>query len=80
MNQILQNFARSWLTEHLAQCTDGQRDVFVRMYGPQICPPNASIEKVVQVMRIDQLDWAMEQVQRTLEKSARAAVTEEGGR
>lgn len=69
MNKILQDFARSWLIEHLGQCTEPQRDLFVRMYGHWMGPA-VTIDKLVSVMPVDKPDWAMEQVDRTLKKLA----------
>lgn len=75
MNHILQQFARSWLVEHLAQCTQPQRDLFVRMYGHWMGPV-VTIDKVVNAMHVDKLDLAMEQVERTLNKSRAATQPE----
>lgn len=64
MNKILENFARTWLKENLAKCTEGQQHVFKRMYGPFATLQN--IDNVVDGIDTKQLDWAMTQVSNTL--------------
>ena len=58
--------ARESLRSDLAKCTDAQRNLFARMYGS--FGINDTIETVVDGMPADKLDWAMLQVQRTLDK------------
>lgn len=67
MNEQLQNFAREKLREGLAQCTDAQLIIFKRMYSPKNM--NADISEVVANMSDDKLDWAMQQVDRTVRKN-----------
>lgn len=73
MNQTLQNFARQYLKDGLEQLSPEQLRVFALMYGRKngarsvedsVAMPLASI---VDEMRPEQLDYAMEQVRRTLE-------------
>ena len=64
MNNQLKEFARNTLKDGLSLCTDGQQLLFKRMYaGGDLA---LSISEVVDNMPEDKLDWAMQQVQRTL--------------
>lgn len=67
MNKILQDFARQYLKVKLERCDDNERLNFRRMYAPRDIP-DMSIENVVDLMPADKLSWAMEQVQKTLER------------
>ncbi len=62
----MQKFARSTLLEGLNQLTKDHRRLFKRMYSHKNL--EAPIEEVVANMPGDKLDWAMQQVQRTLEE------------
>jgi hypothetical protein len=66
MNKQLQDVARTYIKEGLLLCTQEQQLLFKRMYA------HGNLEKdikaVVNDMPEDKLDWAMEQVRRTLEK------------
>lgn len=66
MNISLENFARNELRKGLAQCTEAEQLLFKRMYA------NGNLEmginKVIDSMPEDKLDWAMQQVERTLAK------------
>lgn len=66
MNEQLQEFARKTLIDGLYQLTEDQHLLFKRMY----CHENleASIEEAVANVPEDKLDWAMQQVQRSLQK------------
>ena len=66
MNIELQDFARKTLIDGLNQLEEKNRVFFKRMYSHK--NPDASINEVVANMPEDKLDWAMQQVQRTLEK------------
>lgn len=66
MNNELEAFARTTLKSGLAKCTDRERKLFRQMYGHTL--PNGNVDKVVDLMPSEKLDWAMEQVKRTLEK------------
>lgn len=69
MNDQLQNYARSALKEGLAQCTDGEQLLFKRMYSHGNL--DLPIDKVVDLMPSDRLDWAMEQVQKTTDNRSK---------
>jgi len=64
MNNQLQNYARRTLKDNLAQLTDDNRLLFKRMYAKGNL--NLSISEVVDLMEEDKLDWAMQQVERSL--------------
>jgi len=69
MNEQLQKFARNNLKEGLAKCTEGEQIKFKQMYGyPNLEKP---INDVVDSMPEDKLNWAMDQVERTLKKKGR---------
>lgn len=80
MNEQLQKFARKTLKDGLAKCTEDQQVLFKRMYIPWafgIINENrkltdeelaTQINDVVDKMPDDKLDWAMQQVQRTLDE------------
>jgi len=75
-NEMYNDFieaARRELKEGLAQCTGTQQDLFKRMYagGTKEFPGGdlkMPIGKVVDKMPIPKLNWAMQQVKRTLDK------------
>ena len=58
--------ARRKLMSGLAQCTASQQLLFKRMYANDNL--GWPMEKVVDCMNEEKLDWAMQQVQRTLDK------------
>lgn len=64
MNQTLQNFAREELKAGLSLCTEAQQLLFKRMYSHKEL--GKSIDEVVDLIPEDKLDWAMQQVERTL--------------
>ena len=66
MNDQLQTYARDTLKEGLAQCSDGEQLLFKRMYAHGNL--DMPINEVVDNMDTDRLDWAMDQVKRTLDK------------
>lgn len=66
MNQKLQNFARNELKKDLAQCTKKQQHLFKQMYGFKNI--DKDINYIVDNMQEEKLDWAMRQVERTLDK------------
>ena len=68
MNETLQKHARQQLIDGLNQCTDGQVLLFKRMYAFKHL--DWSIEDVVAAMPDEKLDWAMQQVERTLKNAA----------
>jgi len=71
MNNQLQDFARQQLKDGLAQCTEAQQMLFKRMYSHKNL--EASINDVVDAMPEDKLDWAMQQVERSLTKNSAVA-------
>lgn len=66
MNKAISNFARQQLKDGLAQCNDQQQMIFKRMYSHENL--DRPINEVVDIMPDDKLDWAMQQVERTLTK------------
>ena len=66
MNKLLQNFARNYLKTGLAQLPFEQQNLFHRMYGHK--KPGETLDNIVDEMSPERLDWAMEQVERTLMK------------
>jgi len=66
MNKELQRYARETLKEQLKQCTELQQNLFKRMYSHD--NQDLSIEQIVDNMEESKLDWAMQQVERTLSK------------
>ena len=66
MNNQLTAFARETLKEGLAKCTKEQILLFKRMYSHEDLEKD--INKVVDDMPDEKLDWAMQQVERTLTK------------
>ena len=66
MNEQLAAMARETLKGGLAKCTAGEQLTFKRMYaGGNLHMP---INEVVDFMDDEKLNWAMSQVQRTLDK------------
>ncbi|KKN78318.1 hypothetical protein LCGC14_0351770 [marine sediment metagenome] len=70
MNNQLQKFARDSLKKGLSQCTTAEKLLFKRMYSHNNL--DLHIDKVVDNMPEDRLDWAMQQVQRTVDKKEKA--------
>lgn len=66
MNIQLQQFARSFLKEGLNKLPPANQLVFKRMYSHKNL--NAPINEVVDKMHAVQLDWAMTQVQNSVDK------------
>ena len=66
-NETIKNVAKEMLKNLLSKCTDGQQLMFKRMY----CHENleSPINEVVDQMVDDKIDWAMTQVERTVEKN-----------
>lgn len=67
MNDQLQLYAREKLKDNLVKCTEGQQLLFKRMYANGNF--DQSITDVVDNMKAEKLDWAMQQVERTIDKS-----------
>ena len=66
MNEQLKAFARRALKEGLAQLPESNRLLFKRMYSHKNL--EADINDVVDGMPEEKLDWAMQQVERSLDK------------
>ena len=66
MNKKLQEYAREQLKEGLSKCNEKQQYFFKRMYSDNDL--EADINDVVDNMPEDKLDWAMQQVESTLNK------------
>ena len=66
MNDELQAFARAKIKEGLAKLTDHNHRMFKLMYSPTL--PDAPIDEVVDNMPESALDWAMQQVRRSLKE------------
>lgn len=64
MNESLQNHARKELKDGLSKLPENHQNMFKRMYSSV----NTSINDVVDSMDEDKLDWAMQQVQRSIDK------------
>jgi len=64
MNDTLQEFARQDLKDGLGECNEQQQLLFKRMYSHKNL--DASINDVVDNMPVEKLDWAMQQVSKTL--------------
>lgn len=64
MNQQFQKFARDTLKAGLAQLPEHNREIFKRMYSHKDL--KANINDVVDKIPEDKLDWAMQQVDRSL--------------
>ena len=70
MNKQLQDFARAELKKGLAQLPEGLQLFFKRMYSHKNL--DIDINSVVDGMPFEKLDWAMEQVRRSIEKISEA--------
>lgn len=77
MNKQLENYARDRLMAGLSKCTEGQQEIFKLMYGRKpdhrgVATRNIEdtkampVDGVVKEVPADSLDWAMQQVARTL--------------
>jgi len=66
MNNQLQNFARDALKLGLARLPESHHKLFKLMYSHKKL--DAAINDVVDEIPEDKLDWAMQQVQRTIDK------------
>jgi hypothetical protein len=67
MNQQLQTYARETLKEGLAKLPEEWQMVFKRIYSHDHL--DWSIEKVVDNMEVEKLDWAMTQVSNSVKNS-----------
>jgi len=67
MNKELQEFARRKIKQGLLQCNSRQQSLFRRMYSHG--GPDISMDSIVDNLADEKLEWAMEQVRRTLKKA-----------
>ena len=67
MNNTLQEFAKNQLKNGLLKCSEKQQLLFKRMYSHNNL--DKSIDEVINDMPEDKLDWAMQQVEKTLLKN-----------
>ncbi len=75
MNKQLQSFARTELKNGLAKLPKGHHRIFKLMYAPfergktvKERIEKYSIGEIVDLIEDDKLDWAMQQVQNSLDK------------
>ena len=68
MNNELQNFARQNLKDGLAKLPEDWQRKFKQMYAGTGWNAAVDINMVVDEMEEDKLDWAMQQVERSIEK------------
>jgi hypothetical protein len=66
MNNNLQSYAREQLKEDLSQLPEGSQKMFKRMYSHGNL--DTDINTVVDNMPEEKLDWAMQQVEKSLVK------------
>lgn len=66
VNEILKNTAKDYLKTNLLKLPESNQLLFKRMYSHENL--DASIDEVVDNVPEDKLDWAMQQVERTLSK------------
>jgi hypothetical protein len=66
MNKQLEKFARSELKDGLSKLKEHNHFIFKCMYSHKNL--DANINDVVDVLPVEKLDWAMQQVQRSVEE------------
>jgi len=62
MNKRYVIFVKDSIKEGLEKCTDGQKNIFVRMYGNG----KTDLNEIVDNMNEDKIDWALTQIENTL--------------
>jgi len=75
MNETLQGYARDTLKKELSKLPESNQLMFRRFYSHGNL--DANINDVVDAMPEERLDWAMQQVQRTLARQREALCKEE---
>ncbi len=70
MNKTLEKYARDQIKHGLLQLTEDQQLFFKRIYSHK--NTGLPINNVVDLLPDEKLDWAMQQVERTLQKNALA--------
>jgi len=68
MNKTLNSAAKEILKNLLVQCTEQQQLMFKRMYCHENL--NATIDEAIEQMDENKIDWAITQVERTIEKNS----------
>ena len=75
MNQMLIEFAQSYLRENIVRLPEGSQRVFKQMYGRNYGKRTLEdamlmpIFDVINEIPTDSLDWAMQQVKRSLDRN-----------
>ena len=64
MNEELESYARKQIRDGLAKLPDRMHLMFKRMYSPENL--EADVYDVVATMPEDRLDWAMQQISRSV--------------
>lgn len=73
MNHLLKTYAKNWLNEHLSLLPEANVEIFHKMYGRRDGRRSLedalsiSTSQVIEEMPDEKLDWAMQQVERTIE-------------
>lgn len=73
MNHLLKTYAKNWLNEHLSLLPEANVEFFHKMYGRRDGKRSLedalsiSTSQVIEEMSDEKLDWAMQQVERTIE-------------
>ncbi len=68
MNKTIERMYCTLLKDGLAQCTEAQQHLFKQMYSHKKL--DRPIADAVDCMDVAKLDWALTQVEKTLEKAA----------
>jgi len=66
VNDLIESYCRNFLKENIVKLTDPQIMLFKRMYSHKNL--EGKIDEVIDNMPIEKLDWAMEQVQKSVNK------------
>jgi hypothetical protein len=64
VNKNIEEFCRNFLKKNIVKCSEGQVLMFKRMYSNNNLDLDINI--VIDKMPIDKLDWAMQQIERTI--------------
>lgn len=70
MNKTLEQFARNAIKDGLSHLDENNSIFFKRMYSPTAL--DKPIAEVVDAMPVDKLDWALTQVENSLNKRSKA--------
>lgn len=66
-NETIILFTKNTLKDLLSECDEKQQHIFKRMYSHNDL--DAEIDDIVDRIPNDKLDWALSQVERTIEKN-----------